>query len=89
VVRSECFSAKRHDSGNGKRSPVSKRGIPLRHHGRAGAISNCANTSCCDLTAALISELNYITQTYISSPAYIRWNGNPVVFYFGVESYPI
>ncbi|HEU5235060.1 MAG TPA: PKD domain-containing protein [Terriglobales bacterium] len=55
----------------------------------AGAISNCANTSGCDVTAALISDLNYITQTYISSPAYIRWNGNPVVFYFGVESYPI
>jgi len=55
----------------------------------AGAISHCANTSGCDVTAALISDLNYITQTYISSPAYIRWNGNPVVFYFGVESYPI
>jgi len=55
----------------------------------AGAIKNCANTSGCDLTGALISDLNYITQTYISSPAYIRWNGSPVVFYFGVESYPI
>lgn len=55
----------------------------------AGAIKNCANTSGCDLTGALINDLNYITQTYISSPAYIRWNGNPVVFYFGVESYPI
>ena len=55
----------------------------------AGAIKNCANTSGCDLTGALISDLNYIAQTYINSPAYIRWNGNPVVFYFGVESYPI
>ena len=55
----------------------------------AGAISNCANTSGCDLTGALINDLNYITQTYISSPAYIRWNGNPVIFYFGVQSYSI
>ena len=55
----------------------------------AGAISNCANTSGCDVTQALISDLNYITQTYASSPAYITWNGNPVVFYFGVESYNI
>ncbi|HWC18429.1 MAG TPA: PKD domain-containing protein, partial [Terriglobales bacterium] len=55
----------------------------------AGAISHCANTSGCDVTAALISDLNYITTTYISSPAYIRWNGNPVVFYFSVESFPI
>ena len=55
----------------------------------AGAIKNCANTAGCDITAALINDLNYITQTFISSPAYIRWNGNPVVFYFGVESYSI
>ena len=55
----------------------------------AGAIKNCANTSGCDLTGALINDLNYITQTYISSPAYIRWNGNPVILYFGVEGYSI
>ena len=55
----------------------------------AGAIKNCANTAGCDITAALISDLNYITQTFIPSPAYMRWNGNPVVFYFGVESYSI
>jgi len=55
----------------------------------AGAIKNCASTAGCDVTAALISDLNYITQTYIPSPAYMRWNGNPVVFYFGVESYSI
>lgn len=55
----------------------------------AGAIKNCANTSGCDLTGALINDFNYITQTFISSPAYTRWNGNPVIFYFGVESYSI
>jgi len=55
----------------------------------AGAIKNCANTAGCDITAALISDLNYITQTFVPSPAYMRWNGNPVIFYFGVESYSI
>lgn len=55
----------------------------------AGAISSCANTSGCDLTGALINDLNYITQTFISSSAYIRWNGNPVILYFGVEGYNI
>ena len=55
----------------------------------AGAISNCANTAGCDITGALISDLQYIQQTYITSPAYITWNGNPVIFYFGVESYNI
>lgn len=55
----------------------------------AGSISGCANTSGCDLTGALIADLNYVTQTYANSPAYIKWNGNPVIFYFGVESYGI
>ena len=55
----------------------------------AGAIKNCASTAGCDVTAALISDLNYVTQTFVPSPAYMRWNGNPVVFYFGVESYSI
>ncbi|MBV9437634.1 MAG: PKD domain-containing protein [Acidobacteria bacterium] len=55
----------------------------------AGAISSCANTSGCDVTGALINDLNYVQQTYITSPAYITWNGNPVIFYFGVEQYSI
>ena len=55
----------------------------------AGSISGCANTSGCDLTGALISDLQYIQQTYVTSPAYLTWNGNPVIFYFGVESYNI
>ena len=55
----------------------------------AGAISSCANTSGCDVTAALISDLNYISQTFVPSPAYIQWNGIPVIFYFGVEAYNI
>ena len=55
----------------------------------AGSISGCANTAGCDITAALISDLQYIQQTYVTSPAYLTWNGNPVIFYFGVESYNI
>jgi hypothetical protein len=56
----------------------------------AGSISkSCGSTSGCDVTGALISDLQYIEQTYVTSPAYITWNGNPVIFYFGVESYSI
>ncbi|HET9741367.1 MAG TPA: Ig-like domain-containing protein [Terriglobales bacterium] len=54
-----------------------------------GALAHCSNTAGCDITAQLISDLNYISSTYITSPAYIRWNGKPVVFYFGVLRYPI
>ena len=55
----------------------------------AGSISGCANTAGCDITGALITDLHYIEQTYVTSPAYITWNGNPVIFYFGVEAYNI
>lgn len=54
-----------------------------------GALSSCANTSGCDVTQNLINDLNYIYTNYESSPAYMRWNGNPVVFFFAVTEYTI
>lgn len=50
-------------------------------------LSGCSTTSAC--TSALITDLKYIYTTYESSPAYMRWNGNPLVFFFGVEGLPI
>ena len=50
-------------------------------------LSGCSTTSTC--TSALITDLKYIYSTYEGSPDYMRWNGNPVVFFFGVESLPI
>jgi PKD repeat protein len=49
-------------------------------------LSGCSTSTC---TSALISDLKYVYSTYESSAAYMRWNGNPVVFFFGVESLPI
>src|SRR3954468_2365027 len=37
-----------------------------------GSVHNCANTAGCDATAALITDLNYIVNTYTVSPAYMR-----------------
>lgn len=37
-------------------------------------------------TDALIRHLNYAADTYFTSPAYMRVNGRPVVFEFGLES---
>ena len=54
-----------------------------------GALSSCAYTAGCDLTAQLISDLTYIVNTYGSSPAYMKIDGRPVIFFFGVERYPI
>jgi PKD repeat protein len=54
-----------------------------------GALSSCANTFGCDLTKTLIGHLNYIYNTYAGSPAYITLNGQPAVFFFGLEKYSI
>jgi hypothetical protein len=40
-----------------------------------------------DKQTALISELNYISDTYYGSSKYLRWGGRPVVHFFGLEAY--
>lgn len=53
-----------------------------------GAIQACANTTGCDLTQQVISDIDYANATYFSSPAYMRANGRPLLFFFGLEAYP-
>jgi hypothetical protein len=52
-----------------------------------GALLNCANTAGCDVNQQLISDLTYIYNIYEGSPAYIKINGQPVVFFFGLEAF--
>jgi PKD repeat protein len=54
-----------------------------------GALGTCAATSGCNLTQQLISDLTYVYNTYEPSPAYMTFNGRPVVFFFGVDKYSI
>jgi PKD repeat protein len=54
-----------------------------------GALSTCANTFGCDLTKTLVGHLTYLYNTYEGSPAYMALNGQPVVFFFGLEKYAI
>lgn len=42
-----------------------------------------------DCTSAVTADLRYVHDTYELSPAYMRWNGRPVVFFFGVENLPV
>jgi hypothetical protein len=42
-----------------------------------------------DPTAKLISDINYAAQNYFVSPNYMRLNGRPVLFPFGLENYAI
>lgn len=53
------------------------------------ALSSAAQTNGCDVTDQLIADLTYAASQYESSPAYMRINSRPVVFFFGVDSYYI
>jgi PKD repeat protein len=54
-----------------------------------GALNACAATAGCDVTQKMINDLTYAWNTFEQSPAYVRYNGRPVVFFFGVEKYSI
>jgi PKD domain-containing protein len=54
-----------------------------------GALHSAATSNGCDVTAQLISDLSYIASHYESSPAYIRWNGRPLVYFFDVDAFYI
>jgi hypothetical protein len=49
-----------------------------------GAIPR-AGCGSCSPQQALIKELNYIASTYYGSPAYLRWNGRPMVTNFDLD----
>ncbi|PYX49567.1 MAG: hypothetical protein DMG79_08270, partial [Acidobacteria bacterium] len=54
----------------------------------AGALGECEKHGC-DLTGQLISDLKYVAEQFETSPAYIRFEGRPAVFFFGLEKYAI
>ncbi len=54
-----------------------------------GALKACAQTAGCNVTQTMIDDLNYANTTYWNSPAYLRFNGRPVVYFFGEEAYTI
>ncbi|HLW54346.1 MAG TPA: hypothetical protein VKW06_16030 [Candidatus Angelobacter sp.] len=54
-----------------------------------GALKTCATTSGCNVTQTMIADLNYANTTYFNSPAYLKFNGRPVVYFFGEEAYSI
>jgi hypothetical protein len=48
-----------------------------------------AINSATDKSAKIINDLNYAYTTYYTSPNYLRDGGRPVVFFFGVDAYPL
>lgn len=55
----------------------------------AGALFNSAVANGCDVTDQLISDLGTINSQFVTSPAYLRIDGKPVIFMFGVSGYYI
>jgi PKD domain len=54
-----------------------------------GSLNAAARSNGCDVTNQIISDLTYIASQYESSPAYIKVNGRPVVYFFDVDAYYI
>ncbi|HUQ50220.1 MAG TPA: PKD domain-containing protein [Terriglobales bacterium] len=54
-----------------------------------GALKKCSTIVGCDVTQRMIDDLGYAYNTFEQSPAYMRVDGRPVVFFFGVEAYVI
>lgn len=69
------------------RAESEKQGFTFAITEDVGAVSGFAKANNCDVTQKLIDDLNYAYTRYETSPAYMRINGRPVVFFFGVEAY--
>ncbi len=54
-----------------------------------GALKTCAATSGCDLSGQAIIDLTYAYNNFETSSTYVRYNGRPVVFFFGMEAYTL
>ncbi len=54
-----------------------------------GALLKCSQTVGCNVNNQLISDLTYIYNVYAGSPAYLKVNGRPLIFFFDVDNYAI
>ena len=54
----------------------------------AGSLAECQKRGC-NVSDQLISDLKYAAEHFENSPAYIRFDNRPAVFFFGLEKYPI
>jgi len=54
----------------------------------AGALGDCEKHGC-NVTDQLIHDLKYAAEHFENSPAYIRFDEHPAIFFFGVEKYSI
>ena len=55
----------------------------------SGTLDACAKSPGCDVTEAIVSEINYANQRYMQSPNYVKVNGRPAFFIFDLTKYSI
>ena len=54
----------------------------------AGSLGECQKRGC-NVSDQLTSDLRYAAEHFENSPAYVRFENRPAVFFFGLEKYPI
>src|SRR5580704_4091961 len=54
----------------------------------AGSLAECQKRGC-DVTEQLVADLGYAAEHFEGSPAYLRFDGRPAVFFLGLEKYSI
>jgi len=52
-----------------------------------GALNSCHATSGCDLTGQMITDLTYAYNNFETSPAYMKIDGRPAVFFFDPDRF--
>ncbi len=50
-------------------------------------IKGCASKAGCDVTQALISDIDFLATNFFGSPAYLQKNGRPVLFFFSLDAW--
>jgi hypothetical protein len=65
------------------------RGFKVALSEDVGALKECAHSGRCDVTDKLSHDLQYIADHFYNSPAYLQFNGRPVVMFFGLEKFNI
>jgi hypothetical protein len=50
-------------------------------------IKGCAGTAGCDVNQALVSDIDFLATNFFGSPAYLKKNGRPVLFFFSIDTW--
>ena len=80
-------SGPKNDSTTLLMKEAERQGLEFAISEDAGALSDCKQG--CDVTAHLISDLQYVAEHFEFSPAYVNFDGKPAIFFFGLEKQPI